>query len=363
MARQFTIFPRPRKKGKPILYVQFRDPETGKRLTAVSSHETTRGRAEDWAIERLRKGVVSSKSNMTFSHFAENWWTWGASQYIERKLEVAAGTGARMGEIQSLQVKNVHENYLEINKTWDRKYGFKEPKWGSIRNVPILRKVYSNLRYVIENSPYDEPDDLVFGGKDCKTPKDHKSILTSLYKAFEKLGISEDWMTQQLMQVEAGWLVVSDAHQGIQAAVRKCFLGSSWQRCRIHFIRNILGTVGQREKARVAAKLKQIWQQPDRGSAIRMARLFIAEFRQSHPLTVETLRQGLEDSLQFYAFEELDGRKISSTNMQERLHEEVRRRSCRKRDLTCQTNGKTIIRSDKGAEQLEGAFRTGPIDR
>ncbi|HVO38547.1 MAG TPA: hypothetical protein VMV03_05905, partial [Spirochaetia bacterium] len=163
MARQFTIFPRPRKKGKPILYVQFRDPETGKRLTAVSSHETTRGRAEDWAIERLRKGVVSSKSNMTFSHFAENWWTWGASQYIERKLEVAAGTGARMGEIQSLQVKNVHENYLEINTTWDRKYGFKEPKWGSIRNVPILRKVYSNLRYVIENSPYDEPDDLVFG--------------------------------------------------------------------------------------------------------------------------------------------------------------------------------------------------------
>jgi putative transposase len=127
--------------------------------------------------------------------------------------------------------------------------------------------------------------------------------------------------------VKRVWLVVSDAHLGIHAAVKKCFLGSSWQRCRIHFIRNILGTVGQREKARVAAKLKQIWQQPDRGSAVRMARLFVAEFRQSHPVTVETLRQGLEDSLQFYAFEELDGRKISSTNMQERLHEEVRRRS------------------------------------
>ena len=127
--------------------------------------------------------------------------------------------------------------------------------------------------------------------------------------------------------LERVWLVVSDAHLGIQAAVKKCFLGSSWQRCRIHFIRNILATVGQKEKARVAAKLKQIWQQPDRKSAIRLARLFIAEFRESHPLTVEKLREGLEDSLQFYAFEELDGRKISSTNMQERLHEEVRRRS------------------------------------
>jgi transposase-like protein len=123
------------------------------------------------------------------------------------------------------------------------------------------------------------------------------------------------------------WLVVSDAHLGIQAAVKKNFLGSSWQRCKIHFLRNIPHTVGQKEKSRIAAKLKQIWQQPDRSSAIRMARLFIAEFRQSHPLTVETLRQGLKDSLQFYAFEELDGRKISSTNMQERLHEEVRRRS------------------------------------
>ena len=58
---------------------------------------------------------------------------------------------------------------------------------------------------------------------------------------------------------------------------------------------------------------------------MRTARIFIAEFRHSHPEAVEMLRQGLEDSLQFYAFEEFDGRKIASTNMQERLHEEVRR--------------------------------------
>ena len=40
------------------------------------------------------------------------------------------------------------------------------------------------------------------------------------------------------------WLVISDAYQGIQAAVKKCFLGSSWQQCRIHFIRNAVATVG-----------------------------------------------------------------------------------------------------------------------
>jgi putative transposase len=122
-------------------------------------------------------------------------------------------------------------------------------------------------------------------------------------------------------------LVVSDAHLGIHAAVSRQWLGASWQRCKVHFLRNILAKVTQRDKAKVAAKLKQILQQPDRASALRTARIFIAEFRHSNLEAVEVLRAGLEDSLQFYAFEEFDGKKIASTNMQERLHEEIRRRS------------------------------------
>ncbi len=134
---------------------------------------------------------------------------------------------------------------------------------------------------------------------------------------------------QKLRQrgLEQVWLVVSDAHAGLQAAIAKSFLGASWQRCRIHFMRNILSRVPARDKKRFAAKLKQIWLQPDRKSALRLARLFIAEFRQNHPEAVETLREGLEDSLQFYAFEEFDSKKISSTNMQENLHKQIRRRS------------------------------------
>jgi putative transposase len=123
------------------------------------------------------------------------------------------------------------------------------------------------------------------------------------------------------------WLVISDAHVGLQAAVRKSFLGASWQRCRIHFMRNILAHVGQREKAMFAAKLKQIWLQPEKTSAMRLARLFIAEYRDRFPEAIETFRQGLEDSLQFFAFQDFDAKKISSTNMQERLHREIRRRS------------------------------------
>jgi putative transposase len=143
---------------------------------------------------------------------------------------------------------------------------------------------------------------------------------------------SQDTYTALFKQLKARglkkvWLVVSDTHLGIQAAVSRQWLGVSWQRCKVHFLRNILAKVTQRDKAKVAAKLKQIWQQLDRASALRTARIFIAEFRHSHPEVVEVLRAGLEDSLQFYAFEEFDGKKIASTNMQERLHEEIRRRS------------------------------------
>jgi putative transposase len=123
------------------------------------------------------------------------------------------------------------------------------------------------------------------------------------------------------------WLVVSDAHKGIQSSVRKGFIGTSWQRCKVHFMRNLLARVPQKEKNIFAQKLKQIWVQPDRKSAIRTAKILMAEYKAKYPDVVELLAAGLEDSLQFYAFPEFDQRKIASTNVLERMFREVRRRS------------------------------------
>jgi putative transposase len=123
------------------------------------------------------------------------------------------------------------------------------------------------------------------------------------------------------------WLVVSDAHQGIQAAVRKHFTGASWQRCKVHFMRNVMAKVKHNDKETFAEKLKQIWLQPDRKSAVRTAKIFMAEYRQRYPDAVEILAAGLEDSLQFYSFPNFDCRKISSTNVLERINREIRRRS------------------------------------
>ncbi len=92
-------------------------------------------------------------------------------------------------------------------------------------------------------------------------------------------------------------------------------------------MRNILAHVGHKDKALVAEKLKQIWYQPDKETALQLAAMFTKEFSELFPKAVETLQDGLEDSLQFYVFPRFNSRRISSTNMQERLHREIRRRS------------------------------------
>jgi len=122
-------------------------------------------------------------------------------------------------------------------------------------------------------------------------------------------------------------LCVSDAHAGIQAAVRKEWLGASWQRCKVHFMRNILAKVSHREKGRFAAHLKQIWLEPDKKSARRAATALIEDYEKRYPEAIRCLEEGLEDSLSFYDFPEVDKKRISSTNGQERLNMEIRRRS------------------------------------
>ena len=122
-------------------------------------------------------------------------------------------------------------------------------------------------------------------------------------------------------------LCISDAHAGLQAAVRKEWLGASWQRCKVHFMRNILAKVPHREKARFAAHLKQIWLEPDKKSAKRAAAALIDDYGKRFPEAVRCLEEGLEDSLSFYDFPEVDKKRISSTNGQERLNMEIRRRS------------------------------------
>ena len=127
--------------------------------------------------------------------------------------------------------------------------------------------------------------------------------------------------------LEKVWLCVSDAHPGLQAAIRKCWTGSVWQRCKVHFMRNIMATVPKKQKESFGAELKKIWQAETREDAIKLKDAFIEKYADKYEKAVECLEEGFEDSIQFYGFSKIDSRKISNTNTLERLNKEVRRRS------------------------------------
>lgn len=123
--------------------------------------------------------------------------------------------------------------------------------------------------------------------------------------------------------LQDAWLVVSDAHKGLVKAIQASFIGCSWQRCKVHFSATFWPIYLQRERQ----SLNKSGLQPDIESAKAYANHLMDEYEGSYPGAVEVLEAGLEDSLQFYNFKRMDSRKISSTNMLERLNREIRRRT------------------------------------
>jgi transposase-like protein len=122
-------------------------------------------------------------------------------------------------------------------------------------------------------------------------------------------------------------LVISDHHLGLTQAIGAVFAGASWQRCRVHFMRNVLARVPKASAEMVAAAIRTIFAQPDpahvRSQLDEVARMLDAKF----PDVAVTLRDATEDLLAFTAFPIAHWRKIWSTNPLERINGEIKRRT------------------------------------
>jgi putative transposase len=123
-------------------------------------------------------------------------------------------------------------------------------------------------------------------------------------------------------------LVVSDDHEGLKAAIFRHFQGASWQRCQVHYARNLLGMVGYaKRKDLAAAQLRAIFAATSRDTALRLASELADRWRESHPKVAEHLEEHVEECLSCLAFPESHRRRIRTTNGQERLNQEIKRRS------------------------------------
>lgn len=122
-------------------------------------------------------------------------------------------------------------------------------------------------------------------------------------------------------------LVISDAHEGLKAAVNTVFAGSSWQRCRVHFVRNVLAHIPKGDKAMMAAAVRTIFAQPDREAAGQQLRYVAETISTRWPKASKLLLRAEEDVLAFMAFPRVHWTRIYSTNILERLNKEVKRRT------------------------------------
>lgn len=123
-------------------------------------------------------------------------------------------------------------------------------------------------------------------------------------------------------------IIVSDAHEGLKSAVKEQFLNVSWQRCTVHFLRNIIQTMPRKGANEARTHLKEIF----KASTLEISRLlkneFIAKYEEDkkYAQAIKILDAGYEDAIQFYSEERKTHVHIRTTNVVERLNSEIRRR-------------------------------------
>jgi putative transposase len=122
-------------------------------------------------------------------------------------------------------------------------------------------------------------------------------------------------------------LVVSNAHFGLTKAVGRMFQGCSWQRCRVHFARNLLQTVPKTQQEMVAAALRSVFTQQSPAAVEEQWDQVGAMLAGKFPRAAELMASAREDVLAFSHYPPSHLRKLWSTNLLERFNEEIKHRT------------------------------------
>ena len=121
--------------------------------------------------------------------------------------------------------------------------------------------------------------------------------------------------------------MISDDHEGIKVAVSGELPGAEWQRCTVHFERNILAHVPSSSMAEVAQDIKAIFKVRRAKSARALAEEFVELYGKRFSKAVAVFEVGIEDALTYLSFPGSHHTRIRTTNMLERLFKEVKRRT------------------------------------
>jgi len=138
------------------------------------------------------------------------------------------------------------------------------------------------------------------------------------------IGLLRDLVTRGLNGVK---VVISDAHPGLKKAIAKTLPGASWQRCRTHFMRNLLCKVPKKAQPAIGTLVRSIFAQSDKEEVIRQFGYVVERLSQQFPDAAKLLSEAEVDLLAFAEFPQGHWRQLWSNNPQERLNKEIRRRT------------------------------------
>jgi putative transposase len=122
-------------------------------------------------------------------------------------------------------------------------------------------------------------------------------------------------------------LVISDAHEGLKHSIAAVLVGAAWQRCRVHFMRNLLARVPKGSAEMVAAAIRTVFAQPDAAAVAEQLDSIADKLGRQFPAVEQLLREAESDICAFAAFPQAHWRRIWSTNPLERVIKEVKRRA------------------------------------
>src|SRR5512139_1751279 len=140
-------------------------------------------------------------------------------------------------------------------------------------------------------------------------------------------------------------LVIADSHEGLKAAAAKV-LKATWQRCRVHFLRNALAHAGKGQRQMVLAMINTVFAQDSQEAAIKQWRTVADQLREKFPKLATLMDKAESDVLAFMSFPKSHRVQIHSTNPLERLNAEIKRR----------TNVVGIFPNDASIVRLVGAM-------
>ena len=148
------------------------------------------------SVEKLlehsrEKGILTLAEFRQLFEISQFQLLWDGSVFHYTLNALAGVTGMRMGEIQALRWCCVQNGFIDINHSWNRKYGLTKPKANSARVVSIPALLTDCLSILKESQSLSDPQGIVFHGDDLYRPIDHKVVMKHLYRAFKKIGIGE----------------------------------------------------------------------------------------------------------------------------------------------------------------------------